>query len=177
MFLKGHFALIMWKYSVNWLQWADTLQLRASASQATRRTLSPEGLVDIILNILLLNFKDSHAQSFYLWSSAVLSHCIEWSRIENSCETAVLQVQWQKNKCTMLYNSSFSRREKQTFLSSPEVRTEMLLTKTTARGFILTLMKKTQFTHKMRAKFKYVTLMNYRLLHKTAIVLSVKSGI
>lgn len=177
MFLKGHFALIMWKYSVNWLQWADTLQLRASASQATRRTLSPEGLVDIILNILLLNFKDSHAQSFYLWSSAVLSHCIEWSRIENSCETAVLQVQWQKNKCTMLYNSSFSRREKQTFLSSPEMRTEMLLTKTTARGFILTLMKKTQFTHKMRAKFKYVTLMNYRLLHKTAIVLSVKSGI
>lgn len=177
MFLKGHFPLIMWKYSVNWLQWADTLQLCASASQASRRTLSPEGLVDIILNILLSNFKDSRAQSFYLWSSAVLSLRIEWSRRENSCEAAVPQVQWQKNKCTMLYNSSFSRREKQTFLLSPEVQTEMSLTKTTARGFILTLMKKTQFTRKMRAKFKYVTLTNYWLLHKTAIVLSVKSGI
>lgn len=147
MFLKGHFPLIMWKYSVNWLLRADTLQLCASASQASRRTLSPEALVDIILNILLLNFKDSRAQSLYLWSSTTLSHCVEWSRRENNCEAAVLQVQWQKNKCTMLYNSLFSRREKQTFLSSPEVRTEMSLTKTTARGFILTLMKKIHSLH------------------------------
>lgn len=77
----------------------------------------------------------------------------------------------------MLYNGSFSRTEKQTFLSLPEVRTEMSLAKDNGEGLHFNPNEENTVSTQMRAKFKYVSLTNYWLLHKTVIVLSVKSGI
>lgn len=144
------------------------LQLCACASQAVR-IFSPEALLAIILNILHLNLKDSRAQSFYLWLFTMLPPPSHWMIKERESLWSRRPARWVggEDKCTMPHNSLYSGEEKQLFFS--------LTRSVHDRGLPFNLIKETHMiTCKMLAKFKYVSLINYHLLHKTVIVHSLK---
>lgn len=63
--------------------------------------------------------------------------------------------------------------EKETFLSSPEARMEMSLAKDNGEGLHFNPNEENTVSTQMRVKFKYLSLTNYWLSHKTVIVLSV----
>lgn len=145
------------------------LQLCACAPQAAR-ILSPEVLMGIILNILYLNLKDSRTQSFYLRPFTVLPPSRRMIKERESLRSSRPASTMGGEKMHNAAQQFICREKTALFLIDKERATQPC----NDRGLPFNPIKKTQFTCKMLATFKYVSLINYHLLHKTVIVPSLK---